>query len=49
MLSSNPNWGRIEYMIQSALTNVSAKIKKIYIAGSKNMENKFNVANLNKT
>jgi hypothetical protein len=36
-MPTNPTWGRIEYMIQSALTNVSAKIKKIYIAGSKSM------------
>ncbi len=36
-------------MIQSACTNVSIQVKRLYIVGSKNMENKFNTVNVGKT
>lgn len=36
-------------MIQTACTNVSIQLKRLYVVGSKNMESKFNTINHNKT
>lgn len=46
---NNPTWGRIQYMIQAACTNVSIQLKRLYVVGSKNLESKFNTVNHNKT
>lgn len=49
IFSNNPIWGKIEYMIQMALTNVSIQLKRLYVVMPKNKESKFNAANQNKT